>query len=276
MSTPAIATVTRAASLSPHLRRITLDVHGWTTSGVPDESVILHLPGAVDDHGDHTHPAQRHYTIRAARPAEGGCEVDIDVVVHGDGPGSTWGAAAEPGEQIGMAASKDYYGPPAGSTRRLLLSDHTGLPAVARILEQASAAEAFTVAIELPDSADRIDLPSAASVDVEWIVGGNGRPSRLLSTMERMGAPEPETYVWIACESAASRRMRAFVREHWTRDIAWYRIVGYWHGAQDEYIRAWHLATEEQRAEYERLWDPARPDEENWLEAEPFLQRMGL
>lgn len=82
--------------------------------------------------GDHSLHA-RYITIRHARPDKR--ELDLDVVSHGDGLISSWASVAEIGAEIGamgpvgevaLPEAKDY----------LLVADQTGLPAVARFLEQ--------------------------------------------------------------------------------------------------------------------------------------------
>src|SRR3954447_15470421 len=41
---------------------------------------------------------KRRYTIRHARPVVG--ELDLDVLLHGDGPGARWGSAARAGDEV--------------------------------------------------------------------------------------------------------------------------------------------------------------------------------
>ena len=203
--------------------------------------------------------------------------IDIDVVTHGHGRGSTWARNAREGDVVAISDVHGYYDPPEGSTRRLLIADATGLPSVARILEEASADEAFTVLVELISMEDALTLPSSATVDIDWRVSGNGRgPSALVSCMESMPTPADDTYVWLACESAQSRKARAFVRRHWKRHHSLYRIVGYWHVDAQEQLRMWNALSDEQRRRYLEIWDESRPDEVNWLELEPYLQELGL
>lgn len=279
MSDSFLAAVTATEQVSPHLRRITVAgpaLSAWESTGKPDEFVHVHIPGPDPADGwEDDHDIARHYTVRRWDAAAGA--MDIDVVTHGHGLGSAWGREAAPGDAVAVSAPRGYYGPPEGTTRRLLLADATGLPAVARILEEASPGEHFDVLVELSSHDDQIALPSLASVRVEWRVSGNGRgPSALVSAMHRLPVPSADTYVWVACESAESRRARTFIRESWSRHHSLYRVVGYWHVDQEEQLRKWNALTEEQQARYTEIWDESRPDEVNWLELEPYLQELGL
>ncbi len=274
-----VVTVAGAEQISPNLRRVTLTgdaLRAWESTGQADEFVHIHIPDATLPEGwEDDHDIARHYTIRRWNPQVP--SLDVDVVTHGHGLGATWAREAVAGDPVAVSDAKGYYSPPEGSTRRLLIADATGLPAVARILEEATPDETFDVLIELISMEDAIALPSPATVNVEWRVSGNGRgPSALVSCMERMPTPEADAYVWLACESAQSRRARKFIKEHWTRHHTLYKIVGYWHVDAEEQLRKWNALSDAQRARYMEIWDDSRPDEVNWDELEPYLQELGL
>ncbi len=279
MSDSIVVSVVGAQQISPNLRRVTLSgpaLAAWESTGKADEFLHVHIPGEDPAPGwEDDHDVARHYTVRRWDPSVP--SIDIDVVTHGHGRGATWARSAQPGDVVALSELHGYYSPPAGTTRRLLVADATGLPAVARILEEASAEESFHVTVELISADDRIALPSPATVTVDWRVSGNGRgPSALLSLMEGMEVPDGGVYVWLACESAHSRKARAFVRATWPRHHAYYRIVGYWHVNAEEQLRKWNALSEAQQARYLEIWDESRPDEVNWLELEPYLQEIGL
>ncbi|MFW2512161.1 siderophore-interacting protein [Demequina sp. SO4-13] len=279
MSDSYVVHVAAAEQISPNLRRVTLTgdaLRTWESTGQPDEFVHVHIPDEAPAPGwEDDHDIARHYTIRRWNPQTP--SVELDIVTHGHGRGATWAREATIGDTVAISTAHGYYGPPEGSTRRLLMADATGLPAIARILEEASPEEHFDVVVELISLDDAIALPSPATVEVEWKVSGNGRgPSALLSCMERLPVPEGDTYVWLACESAHSRKARAFIRREWTRHHKLYRIVGYWHADQEEIMRKWNALTPEQQDKYMEIWDENRPDEINWLELEPYLQELGL
>ncbi|WP_062209108.1 siderophore-interacting protein [Demequina oxidasica] len=273
------ADVLGATQITPNLRRVHLGggtIADWESTGKADEFVHVHIPGDNPAEGwEDDHDIARHYTIRSYDAVAG--TIDLDVVTHGHGLGSSWAKNCQSGDRVAISDASGFYGPPEGSTKRLLLADATGLPAVARILEEASADEEFDVIVELLDLADKIELPSKATVRVVWRVSGNGRsPSALETCMSRAEAPGEDVYVWIACESAESRRARKYLRTNWGRHHTWYRIVGYWYADLAEIMETYNALSDEQRAAYEAIWDDERSDEENWEELEPFLVAHGL
>ena len=105
---------------------------------------------------------KRRYTIRHARPDTG--ELDLDVLLHGDGPGATWGASAAPGDAL------EFQGPrgklelrPARS--HLLIGDESALPAIASICEALDGQEPAVALIEVQDESDELPVPA----DVRWV-----------------------------------------------------------------------------------------------------------
>lgn len=74
----------------------------------------------------------RFLTIRAIRSEQN--EIDLDVVCHGDGLISSWAMSASPGDEIGAMGPTDYESLP-NVDRVFLAADQTGLPLVARFLE---------------------------------------------------------------------------------------------------------------------------------------------
>ncbi|MDM7830270.1 siderophore-interacting protein [Cellulomonas edaphi] len=130
---------------------------------------------------DRRHP-MRTYTARAVRHDRR--EVDVDVVLHGDlGPASRWALTATPGDELVLAgpnaaASGPHGGvdfvPPAVTDRLLIAGDETALPAIAGILERLPDDSRGEALIEMPSSADRIDLAAPAGMTIRWL-GRDGR-----------------------------------------------------------------------------------------------------
>lgn len=266
------AVVTEVERVSPGFVRVALVADGWKTTGVPDEFVHVDF-GATSTDVAHGHTA-RHYTISGV--SERGIEMEI--ATHGHGPGAAWGSGVLPGHEVLISEAKSYYAPPEPSVVRLLLGDATAIPAIVRILAHADPAEKFRVVIEVATMADSRPLPSRAQVDVQWRIGGNGvGPSVLLDAAARLLDELPEQpYLWVACESVTSRRIRTLARVERGLPTSALRIVGYWHGDHDAINAAWASLTPEQREQYDAVWREDRSDEENWIEAEPLLRAFGV
>lgn len=272
-------TVTAVERLSEHMVRISLEFdqpESWRSTGRPDEFVHVEVGADTLDPDGH---ASRHYTVSAVTPRG----FEIEVFLHGDGPGATWARAVERGARTRVSDPKAYYAVPDGAGVRVLAGDLTALPAIARALAQAEAHERFRVAIEVPSMDDARDLPTAAAADIAWVTGGNGRGgSALKDALTALAQdtdllePESRSYVWVACESVHSRRIRQLLRREFSLAPSQYRIVGYWHADLERALRVWQEASAEQRARHAALWRDDRTDEENWLELEPFLQDLGV
>lgn len=137
------------------------------------------------------HPV-RTYTVRAHRADR--CEVDIDFVLHGGGPGgdsheggpaSRWAAGARPGDPLLLVgpdvrragpATAVTWAPPPDAHRLLLAGDETAVPALSAILEALPPGVAATVLLEVPYSGDALNLRVPAGVEVVWLSrAGAGR-----------------------------------------------------------------------------------------------------
>ncbi len=228
--------VLRVTDITPKMRRITLhgpELTGFISLGT-DDHVKLIFPrtpqeqqametlqlGAPDDG---PRPAMRDYTPRRY-DAESG-ELDIDFVLHGEGPAATWAAQAEPGQFL-------YIGGPRGSMivpdifdSYLLIGDETALPAIARRLEGLPANRCALVVVEVADMAEQQVFQSQAQVDVIWIVRGE---QDLVDVTRRLEMPEGQLYAWVATEAALSRRIRRVLLGEFGLDEALVKCSGYW------------------------------------------------
>jgi len=204
--------VLRVVGLSEHFTRVTFvgdDLDTFGTLGL-DQRINLVFPldgiGFSDCGWDDPQPLPdghwysrwralpnevrnplRVYTVRAIRPADR--ELDVDFVVHGDGPAARWLAAAAPDDElvvIGPDAlsenshvGSDWH--PGDAHQLLLVGDATATPAIAAILETLPPERAAHAIIEVPDAADRIHLRHSSRVTVEWLSRDGAEPgARLL------------------------------------------------------------------------------------------------
>lgn len=254
------ARVIDARYLTPNMIRIRMEAIGewrWPVDGIGDEKIDVAFPRAGETSADVAHfnsavyglarsgdePPWRHYTVRAVH--EEGAVIDVDFVVHEGGHASAWALRAQPGHVLGVFTvdeSRSYYGPPAGARHQLLVADATGLPGLGRICEGLPAGTIAHAVIEVPSEADKQDFESAAQLSVTWLVGsGNGRSLSALPAAVEAWMPQAELdYAWVACEAAASRRIRRHLRAGHRLDRRSHIAVGYWtdghtgHFEQDE------------------------------------------
>ena len=270
-------TVVARQQVTPQMVRLTLafdENTEWKTTGLGDEFVHVDVEAETLDADGHS---ERHYTVSGL--VDGG--IEMEVFLHGDGPGAQWGREAAVGDTVKISEPFGYYKVPAEAGLRVLVGDLTAVPAIARILAEASAEERFHVVVELPSISESRDLPSAAEVTVQWRVGGNGLGPSLLPEIVRSLAAQGvidsagDDYLWVAGESKVTRAVRSQLRNEVKLPITRQRLVGYWHANGEQVLEAWEALSEELKAKYFAIWREDRTDEENWLELEPFLQSVG-
>lgn len=172
--------------------------------------------------------ALRSYTARRQDPAAG--EVEIDFVLHGDGPAAAWAGAAVPGALLGVAG-----GAALGERRArwlLLAGDETAIPAVSRILAEAAPDAQGVALLEVAGPHEEQPLTAPAGVAVRWLHRGDVPPgeSTLLpdavAGLDRPG--EGDLFAWVAAESAAVRTIRADLRSRWGLGRSQHHAIGYW------------------------------------------------
>jgi NADPH-dependent ferric siderophore reductase len=253
MNTPVIHRVThevkrrrldvlRVVDLTPRMRRITLggpELAGFVSLGSDDHIKLMFAQNAAEQaalqsptfsiKGDGPQPAMRDYTPRRFDLSLG--ELDIDFVLHGDGPASTWAEQAQVGQHL-------YIGGPRGSMivpdifdSYLLIGDETALPAIARRLEELPAGRRVLAVIEIADAAEQQALQSAAEVDVIWVLRGQ---ADLLDTVRTLALPSGALYTFVAMETKLSRQVRRVLLDTHKVDEAFLKAVGYWRAEGSE------------------------------------------
>ncbi|MGY1834326.1 siderophore-interacting protein [Blastococcus sp. SYSU DS0510] len=237
-----VLAVVAVTDVTPSVRRVTL-------SGTPDAvaaagpTVNLLVP-RVDDpaprwpgiqrdgrivwpQGSHG-VALRSYTARRQDPAAG--EVDIDFVLHGDGPAASWAAAARPGALLGVAGAASLAERPARWL--LLVADETAVPAVSRILAAAPPGTEGIAYLEVAGPEEEQVLPAPPGVEVRWLHRGPtppGESSLLVDAVAALERPaDDDVFAWVGAESAAVRAIRADLRGRWGLGRAQHHAIGYW------------------------------------------------
>ena len=172
--------------------------------------------------------ALRSYTARRQDPARG--EVEIDFVLHGDGPAAAWAAAAAPGAVLGVAGSGELGIRPAAAL--LLAGDETALPAISRILAEAPASATGVALVEVAGPEEEQPLPAPAGVTIRWLHRGGTPPGESTLLADAVAALDPpagdDVFAWVGAESAAVRSIRADLRSRWGLGRAQHHAIGYW------------------------------------------------
>ena len=208
-----------ARSLTPRMRRVTVQADAMVGVELrPAQDVELHLS---DQSGRRV---KRRYTIRAARPDTG--ELDLDVLLHGDWPGSAWGATARPGDPV------SFQGPRGKLvlTRadwHLLVGDESALPAIAAICAALPPDERAIAVIEVQDAGDELPIERA---QVQWVHRGAappGTPDHLVPAVEALPWPSGTGHGYLLGETRSMVALRAVLEARGLPHEAIF-VKGYW------------------------------------------------
>ncbi len=217
------ARVVATAELTPRMRRVTVatqSMHGVEVKPGQDVELLLR-----EDSGRRV---KRRYTIRRARPDNG--ELDLDVLLHGSGPGSAWGAHASDGDEV------EFQGPRGKLELRpapwhLLVGDESALPAIAAICEALPAAERATALIEVQDEADELALDRGT---VRWLHRHDAEPggadllgAAVTAALDEAPVPPPEARAYLLGETRAVVAVRALLEDRGVPHDAIF-VKGYW------------------------------------------------
>ncbi|MNV44302.1 NADPH-dependent ferric-chelate reductase [compost metagenome] len=154
-------------------------------------------------------------------------ELDIDFVLHGDGPASTWAEQAKPGQFLHIGGPRGSMIVPDMFDSYLLIGDETALPAIARRLENLAANRRALVIVEVENGKEQQVLESAAEVNVIWVLREGGKDN-LLTTVRQIQVPGGSLYAWVATESKVSRRIRRVLLDEHGLNEQFVKAVGYW------------------------------------------------
>ena len=237
--------VLRVVDLTPRMRRITLggpELAGFVSLGTDDHVKLLFPQNAAETAAlehlvlgagktDQPMPAMRDYTPR--RYDLKTLELDIDFVLHGDGPAATWAEQAKPGQFLHIGGPRGSMIVPDIFDSYLLIGDETALPAIARRLEELPAGRKVLAVIEIADAAEQQALQSAAEVDVIWVLRGQ---ADLLDTVRTLTLPSGALYTFVAMETKLSRQVRRVLLDTHQVNEEFLKAVGYWRaqGSEEE------------------------------------------
>jgi NADPH-dependent ferric siderophore reductase len=232
--------VVRVADLTPGMRRITLageelgaftSANGFVqpafdSSGF-DDSIRLAFcyPGDTEpvlpvqkatglDMPRDRRLLSRAYTVRRWSPETR--ELDIDVVTHGIGVGTTWAARARSGDRIHIYGPSTSRALPHDAEWLLVVGDDTAMPAIARLLDGLPDDARAQVFIEVAEDAHRLELRTLPHVEVTWLVRDSAEAGTTTLLVDAVADTEwwdGRPYAWIAGERSAVRDLRRHLLE---------------------------------------------------------------
>ncbi|MSQ24506.1 MAG: siderophore-interacting protein [Chloroflexi bacterium] len=233
-------TVSEIVDVTPDVKRVRFggeNLEEFTHEAAADFVLFFPSDDGQPVTGQSTH---RHYTTRRFDPIEK--LLDVDFVLHGDGPGVRWISSARPGDRMEISGplvrrsldpSADWY---------LLVGDETAIPAVFGLAEALPATASALLYLEVSGPSERQPFDAQAAVEVNWLFRGKtpGDLSDLLiDALRDVNLPSGRGDVFLAGETG---RIRALRQTLLAKGVARDQIfaMGYWRPGRlggDEMVR---------------------------------------
>lgn len=156
-------------------------------------------------------------------------EIEIDVILHGDSPGSRWATAAKPGDPVDLRGpgGRGHTVDPTAAWH-LLAGDACAVPAIGMVLAAIPASARAIVIIEVDDTAEERPLPGPAQAQTWWVRAGEVPGEALETAVRSIDLPEGAGQVFLACESGIMRRIRQHLIQARGITPASMHTRGYW------------------------------------------------
>ncbi|MQA17256.1 MAG: siderophore-interacting protein [Pseudonocardiaceae bacterium] len=219
------AVVASVTPLTPRMTRIRLTGHGLHGIGAtPGQTVKLLVPGP-----DTGAPVSRDYTVRGYDDAA--ATMDIDFVLHGDGPAATWARRAEAGQTLEFVGPSGRYWPDPTADWLLFVGDETAMPAMLAMVESLPEHARAYLYLEVADAAEEQPVGTAARPDVRWLHRGDADPGTstvLEDAVQEAALPPGHGRIWVAGHTPTVHRIRAHLLEARGIDRRDLYVRGFW------------------------------------------------
>jgi NADPH-dependent ferric siderophore reductase len=175
---------------------------------------------------DQARPAMRTFTPRRFDAAA--TTLDVEFVLHDEGPASAWARQAASGQHIALAGPGGRMPLALGSGRYIVAGDESALPAIGTILDVLPASASAHVYLEVDDVTDEIALAGAADITATWLRRTPGSYGDALFDAVTDTDLSTVDGLWVACEAGAVRRIRRTLLSGRHQDPARLVTRGYW------------------------------------------------
>lgn len=145
--------------------------------------------------------------------------IDIDMVLHGEGPASCWAEKALVGDKLGFAGPcSGGFKPLPDANWLLLLGDETAIPAMRTILASLTQPIPVFWFAEVGDKQEIQHLDYPHLIVNSWQVRErhyeNVMNSLLVKAVSRYALPAEQGQIWLACEQQAA----AYLKNHFINE----------------------------------------------------------
>ena len=204
---------------------------------IPPTDAGLVLPDVVDDRlrwpaGER--PPIREYTVRRFDRAKR--ELDLRVLLHGNGPVARWAASASVGDRVGISGPRASKLMPSGFANYLLVGDLTAVPAIARWLSVLPEGAMAQVLIAARSEEDVVELRCAEPISVLWLTElAVPEAAHLVRPLRELQLYTEDTFAWAAGEAVAMKEVRRVLLEDHALPRENVKVTGYWRREQPDF-----------------------------------------
>jgi NADPH-dependent ferric siderophore reductase len=198
-----LLSVAGVVDVGPRMRRITVAGEALAEFvALPGQDVVVHVSDGHDG------GVSRRYTIRNLDPEAR--RLDLDVVMHGHGPGAAWAASVAIGDDV------EVFGPRgkvllADARWQLFVGDESAIPAIAEMIGALPVGTTAVAVIEVTDDDDEQPIPATGPVDVRWLhrlVTPAGESELLDRAVASIEISDVDRHAYLFGESRVVRRLR--------------------------------------------------------------------
>jgi NADPH-dependent ferric siderophore reductase len=163
---------------------------------------------------------RRRYTIRRLDRALH--EIEIDVLLHGGGPGARWASSVARGDEVEVIGPRGKITLRDEATWHLFVGDDAFLPATAAMVENVTPGTVALAVLEVDGAGDEQPLRSPAEIrEVRWLhrTGAPGSAVALLAAVAAIELPDGPGHAYVGAEWAVTNEIqRALVDRGLTPD----------------------------------------------------------
>jgi len=197
--------------LTPSMRRIRCTAPDLAALAyLPGQDVMLTVPTAAGP------SFRRRYTIRSFDPDVPA--IDIDMVLHGDGPAAAWAASALPGSRIEGIGPRGKITVDPDADWHLFAGDDSALPAslamATSVLDRHGSDPGHVLVlleVDGPDDEQRAVASDGREVPVRWLHRAGGDPAseaQLVAALTAVTLPSGPGHAYLAGELGVVAAMR--------------------------------------------------------------------
>jgi NADPH-dependent ferric siderophore reductase len=203
--------VASVQDLTPGMRRIRLTGPGLDKLDyLPGQDMAIAVTSPAGE------PVRRRYTIRAFDRREG--SVDVDFVMHGDGPAARWAALAEAGHPLEVIAPRGKITVAPDATSHLFLGDDSAIPVTAAMIESLPPGSTARALLEVQGPQDEIEIaaPAGVNLSLSWLHRGEAPPGESDALAEAVAAGGLDAgagHAYVAGEFGVVNRLRSMLHD---------------------------------------------------------------